>query len=105
MNSRPAARRLRSRRRRRRIVAGLVRGVFWTLVLAGVFVLGLGYGRTLSSEDEMRGDEITVTVPRDAVTATLPTETVTVTRTVQARPPGGAAPGGGGAGRAGGAEN
>jgi hypothetical protein len=102
MSPRTAARRLRSRRRRRRILGSLVKGVFWTLVLAGVFVLGLGYGRTLSSEDELRRDEVTVTVQRDAVTATLPTETVTVTRTVQARP---GAPGPGRAGGAGGGEN
>ncbi len=87
MHSRAGARDARSRRRRRRLARGAVKGVFWTIVLAGVFVLGLGYGRTLSGEDELRTDEVTVSVPRDAVTATLPTTTVTVTETVR-RPAG-----------------
>lgn len=59
-----------------------MRTLFWAIVLAGVFILGIGYGRTLSGEDELRSDEVTVTVPRGSVTATLPTETITVTRTV-----------------------
>jgi alpha-D-ribose 1-methylphosphonate 5-triphosphate synthase subunit PhnI len=69
------------------VARGAIRMVFWAFVLAGVFVLGLGYGRTLSGEDELRSDEVTVTVARDAVTATLPTTTVTVTRTVMVRAP------------------
>ncbi len=63
---------------------GAIRLVFWSLVLAGVFILGLGYGRTLSGEDELREDKVTITQPRDAIEATLPTRTVTVTRTVRA---------------------
>ena len=89
MYSRSDTRRLKSRRRRRRVVRGAIKGVFWTIVLAGVFVLGLGYGRTLSGEDELRTDEVTVSVPRDAITATLPEKTVTVTTTVR-QPAGGA---------------
>lgn len=63
---------------------GGIRLVFWTIVLAGVFVLGLGYGRTIADDAGPDAGEVTVTVPRDAVTVTLPTETVTVTRTVRA---------------------
>jgi hypothetical protein len=95
MTARSDARRLRSRRRRRRVARGAIRLVFWTLVLAGVFVLGIGYGRTLSGEDELREDEVTITQPREAITATLPTKTVTVTKTVR----------GGGAGTASNASN
>jgi hypothetical protein len=84
MTARGDQRRLRSRRRRRRVVRGAIRTVFWTLVLAGVFILGIGYGRTLSGEDELREDEVTITQPRDAIEATLPTRTVTVTKTVRA---------------------
>lgn len=86
MNERGDARRLRKRRRRRRLARGIVRTAFWALVLAGVFILGLGYGRTLSGEDELREDAVTITQPRDAVEVTLPTETVTVTKTVMVRP-------------------
>jgi hypothetical protein len=88
MSARADQRRLRSRRRRRRVVRGLARTAFWTL-LVGVFVLGIGYGKTLSGEDELRSVAvtiITITAPRDAVQATLPTRTVTVTRTVPQRP-------------------
>lgn len=99
MESRTDARRLRRRRRRRRAVRGTIKVVFWGLVLAGVFVLGLGYGRTLSSEQDEATGEVTITVPREAVTATLPTKTVTVTKTVRAtrgtRPAVPAADGGG----------
>lgn len=59
----------------------MIRTVFWAIVLAGVFILGLGYGKTLSSQDEQRSDQVTVTAPPAAITATLPTRTVTVTKT------------------------
>lgn len=79
--------RLRTRRRRRRLLRGGIRTLFWGLVLAGVFVLGLGYGKTLSSEDELRTDKVTIDVEPVQVEATLPTETVTrtVTKTVTVR--------------------
>jgi hypothetical protein len=64
---------------------GLVRLAFWSLVLAGVFVLGLGYGRTLSGEDEVRHDRVTIAGEPVTVQATLPTQTETVTRTVTIR--------------------
>lgn len=83
MSARSDARRLRTRRRRRRLARGAIRSLFWTLVLAGVFILGIGYGRTLSGEDELREDDVTITLPRDAIQATLPTKTVTVTKTVR----------------------
>lgn len=53
-------------------------------MLAGVFILGIGYGRTLSGEDELREDQVTINQPRDEIVATLPTRTVTVTKTVRA---------------------
>lgn len=83
MSARGDQRRLRKRRRRRRVVRGFARLVFWTFVLAGVFILGLGYGKTLSTEDELRDDEVTITQPRDAIQATLPTRTITVAKTVK----------------------
>lgn len=75
--------RLRSRRRRRRALRGVVRTIFWTLVLCGVFILGLGYGRTLSGQDELREDRVTVERDPVPIQATLPTKTVTVTKTVR----------------------
>jgi hypothetical protein len=75
--------RLRTRRRRRRVARGLIRTVFWGLVLAGVFILGIGYGKTLSGQDELRADKVTVTLDPQPVEATLPTKTVTVTKTVK----------------------
>ncbi len=78
MVARGDVRRIRARKRRRRVVRGIVKTVFWALVLAGTFVLGLGYGKTLSSEDQTSSEHVTVTAPRDAVTVTVPTQTVTV---------------------------
>jgi hypothetical protein len=86
---RSAPQRLRARRRRRRLVRVAIRTVFWAFVLAGVFVLGLGYGKTLSGEDELRTDKVTVTLEPQQVEATLPTKTVTVTKTVPAKSRGG----------------
>ena len=74
---------LRTRRKRRRVLRGLVRTTFWALVLAGVFVLGLGYGKTIGGEDELRRDEVTVEQEPVRIRATLPTKTVTVTKTVR----------------------
>lgn len=85
MSDRGSRSRLRARRRRRRVVRGFIRTVFWGLVLAGVFVLGLGYGKTLSGEDELRTDKVTVTLEPQQVEATLPTKTVTVTKTKTVR--------------------
>ncbi len=87
MTARVDQRRLRTRRRRRHVVRGAIRVVFWTLVLSGVFILGIGYGRTLSGEDELREDKVTITQQRDAIEATLPTRTITVTKTVTATRP------------------
>jgi hypothetical protein len=85
MAGRDDRKRVRSRRRRRRVVAGAVKGGFWALVLAGVFVLGLGYGRTLSGDDASTTRSVTIKQPRGTVEATLPTKTVTVTKTVTTR--------------------
>lgn len=82
MTMRSDPRRLSARRRRRRVVRGFVRTVFWALVLAGVFVLGLGYGRTLSDEGGDGTGDVTITQDRGALEATLPTRTETVTKTV-----------------------
>jgi hypothetical protein len=76
--------RLNRRRRRRRALRGLIRTVFWALVLAGVFILGLGYGKTIGGEDELREDKVTVTQESQKINATLPTKTITVTKTVRA---------------------
>ncbi|MCW2961413.1 MAG: hypothetical protein JWM90_1800 [Thermoleophilia bacterium] len=86
MRDRGDQRQLRSRRRRRRAARGVIKGAFWTLVLAGVFVLGLGYGRTISGDDASTRDQVTVKQSRGTVEATLPTKTVTVTKTVVAKP-------------------
>lgn len=78
-----ARRRGRSRRRRRKVALGAIKALFWALVLAGTFVLGLGFGRTLSGDDKAL--KRTVTLEQDAgapITATLPTKTITVTKTV-----------------------
>ena len=83
MHERGDRTRLNRRRRRRRLLRGVVRTVFWALVLAGVFILGLGYGKTLGGEDELRSDKVTVTQEPQKITATLPTKTVTVTKTVR----------------------
>lgn len=78
-----ARRRGRSRRRRRKVALGAIKALFWALVLAGTFVLGLGFGRTLGGDDKAL--ERKVTIEQDAgapITATLPTKTITVTTTV-----------------------
>lgn len=80
----------RKRRRRRRIVRALSRGVIWLLVVSAVFVLGVGFGRTMSTDSPQNlRKTIRVTNNRGAITATLPTTTitttVTVTKTVKAK--------------------
>ena len=52
MTSRRDQRRLRSRRRRRRVVRGFAKTVFWTLVLAAVFISN--FPESLSSATGMR---------------------------------------------------
>ena len=79
-----AARRGRRGRRRRRLVLTVLRSAFWLLVLAGVFVLGLGYGRTLGSDEPGNAKRVMVTRDLGQVTATLPTETVVKTVTAPA---------------------
>lgn len=79
-NEDPAARR--RRRRRRKYVRGTIRMLMWTVVLAGVFVLGLGYGIVTSDNKNLSGDEVTISKDRGALTATQPVKTVTVTKTV-----------------------
>lgn len=83
MQERPGSTRLRSRRRRRRLLHGAVQAAFWTLVLVAVFILGIGYGKTLSGEDELRTDQVTIDRDPAPIQATLPTKTVTVTKTVR----------------------
>lgn len=85
--------RWRKRKRRRRVVRGFIKLVFWSLVLAGVFVLGLGFGKTIADGSGSSGDTESVTLKenRGVVTATLPVKTVvstkTVTKTVTKKPP------------------
>ncbi|MCW2973173.1 MAG: hypothetical protein JWN72_1446 [Thermoleophilia bacterium] len=82
-----ARKRGRSRRRRRRLALGAIKSLFWLLVLAGVFVLGIGYGRTISSDDETSTRKVTLEQDAGApITATLPTRTITVTKTVAKAP-------------------
>ncbi len=81
----------RRRRRRRRAMRALSRGVIWFLVVSAVFVLGVGFGRTIASDSPQNlRKTIRVTNNRGAITATLPTTTVTttvtVTKTVKAKP-------------------
>ncbi|MCW2928678.1 MAG: hypothetical protein JWM86_2646 [Thermoleophilia bacterium] len=86
MTSRADRSAVRSRRRKRRVLRGITRMLFWGLVLAGVFVLGIGYGKTLSGEDELRSDKVTIDYDPAPVEATLPTRTETVTKTVTVAP-------------------
>lgn len=72
----------RNRRRRRSWLGGLGRLLFWTLVLAGVFVLGLGFGKTIGDGGTIAGDSVTVNRDRGEIVATLPTKTVVKTTTV-----------------------
>lgn len=69
------------------MVLGLARTVFWLLVLCGVFVLGLGYGRTVSGDDNATKRRVTVDQDLGTVEATLPTRTITTTKTVTVRAP------------------
>lgn len=76
------------RRRRRRLVRTVIRGASWLLLLTAVFVLGIGYGRTVvrpGTDEKVR--TVKITGDRGTVSATLPTRTITVTktRTVRAR--------------------
>jgi hypothetical protein len=59
---------------------GIVRAVVWLLVLAGVFVFGIGMGRTVAG-DGARGTAhaVHLVADRGVVTATLPTKTVVTT--------------------------
>ncbi|MCW2950126.1 MAG: hypothetical protein JWN41_1139 [Thermoleophilia bacterium] len=73
----------RARRRRRRFVLGATKVIFWALVLVGVFVLGIGFGRTVSTDDHATKRSVTLAVDaNEPVQATLPIKTVTVVRTV-----------------------
>jgi hypothetical protein len=55
--------------------------LFWGLVLAGVFVLGIGFGKTIGGGDSAGSKKVTVTNDRGQITQTLPTKTVTSTKT------------------------
>ena len=62
-----------------------MRSVFWTLVLGGVFLLGIGYGKTIGGDEQASRDEVEVEIGDSRVEATLPTRTITQTRTVTVR--------------------
>ena len=59
MTARSDRNRLRSRRKRRRLARGGIKGLFWLLVMCGVFVLGIGYGRTIGGDESAVGDKVT----------------------------------------------
>ena len=84
-SNRRELRRQRARRRRLGIVRGFIKLVFWSLVLAGVFILGIGYGRTIARDAGGSGKSTTMTQDLGSVEVTLPTTTVTETVTVPAR--------------------
>ena len=86
MHGRADRQRGRARRRRRRLALGAIRTVFWAIVLVGVFILGIGYGRTLSGDDRAANRRVTVKDDLGKVEATLPTKTITITRTVKPAP-------------------
>jgi hypothetical protein len=78
----------RKKRRKRRVLRGFAKLIFWTFVLAGVFVLGLGFGKTIADGDGgQKSRKVTVEQERGPVTATLPTKTVVKTTTVIKRVP------------------
>lgn len=79
MTARSDRNRLRSRRKRRRLARGGIKGLFWLLVMCGVFVLGIGYGRTIGGDESAVGDKVRIDREVATVEATLPTRTVTVT--------------------------
>lgn len=76
----------RRRSRRRRFYKGLIKGLFWIMVMSGVFILGIGYGRIVGGSVDKKSGDVRLTVPQDPVTVTLPTKTVTVTKTVRESP-------------------
>lgn len=77
----------RRRRRRRRLFRGAVKLMFWTLVLAGVFVMGIGFGKTLGGGPGGSGSQVTLEAERGQVTVTQPVTTVVQTKTVVKRAP------------------
>jgi hypothetical protein len=83
MHGRAGRDRGRARRRRRRLMLGSIKTIFWAVVLVGVFILGLGYGRTLSGDDRASTRRVTIKDDLGSVEATLPTKTITVTKTVK----------------------
>lgn len=81
-SARTRSRDSRRRRRRRRWVGALVKGVFWLLVLAGVFVFGVGMGKELGESRTIGGEQVTIERDRGQLTYTTPTKTVVETKTV-----------------------
>jgi len=70
------------KRRRRWVARTLLRLVVWALVLAAVFVFGVGFGRNATTGPAPSGDSVTIEEGRGTVTATLPVTTVIKTKTV-----------------------
>jgi hypothetical protein len=62
----------------------VIKFVFWVCVLAGVFILGLGYGRTLSGESDRVNQRVTIAGQKRTIEGSAPAKTVTVTKTIRA---------------------
>ena len=72
----------RKKRRRRRVVGTLLKLVFWALLLAGVFILGIGFGKISVEANSGSAREVTLNHTAPAITHTQPEKTITETKTV-----------------------
>lgn len=77
-----ADRAARGRRRRRRFGLRLMRAGVWMIAFAGVFVLGIGFGRIAGGAEGQDNGRVTIENRLGMVTATQPVKTVTQTKTV-----------------------
>jgi hypothetical protein len=71
----------RKKRRKRRVMRFFTRFLFWGIVLVAVFVVGIGFGKTMSSDGGGNGGRVTITRDRGVVTSTQPIKTITVKKT------------------------
>lgn len=59
-------------KRRRRLMLTALRTMFWSLILAGVFILGLGYGRIMSNDTKSSDSKVTINRKAQPVKITIP---------------------------------